>query len=316
MSSEGIIEYSEQRLPQCTGTNYNTHRDTLDSWVGYLSESGADVDDVAIEDIQGWLVHLRDNMGYAHSHIELKIQVLETLYNWIDEEGFGANATKKLNRKDHYSWLEPSPEKVKNSAEGISYVRKGDYRLLVDEASCKREEVVIRSLAELGLRAQELNWLQVESFDLEEQKVTIRTAKRDEMTFLPGFYDIKYKLLIEEWLASERKAWLSGMDMSSSYLVPGHKIPAIRTGEITDIVRDAADRAGIQSYYEDAAERARADVTPHSLRHSFGVWRAKAGMPLSQLSRLMRHADISTTHENYLRFAQDDLQDAYNEYSP
>ncbi|OYR77742.1 hypothetical protein DJ71_17750 [Halorubrum sp. E3] len=316
MSSEGIIKYSEQRLPQCTGSTYNTHRDVLDSWVGYLSESGADIDEVGIEDVKGWLVFLRDERGYAHSHIALKLQVLKTVYNWVDEHELGDNPLRHLKKKHHYSWLEPAPDKVKESAEGISYVSKEDYRALVEAADGKREEVVIRSLAELGLRAQELNWLQVESFELEEQKVTIRTAKREDLTFLPGFFDIRYKLLIEDWLSSEREAWLSGMDEGSPYLVPGHEIPAIRTGETTDIVRDAAVRAGIQSYRVDAAGNDWADVTPHSLRHSFAVWRAKAGMPLGQLSKLLRHADISTTHDNYLRFAHDDLQDAYDEYRP
>ncbi|QPV64517.1 site-specific integrase [Halosimplex litoreum] len=320
MSSKGLIEYEQKRLPSYTGRTHDNRAQVLNNWLTFIEEKDLDPDEVSKDDVAVWLRWLRDERGHAHSTIAQNLMELKSVYNWIVAEGLGESACEGIQKKLDYPWLNSAPEKVKNSAEGVTYVDKEDYQLLLNECESMRERVVIQSLAELGIRRSELSSLKIDSFDFDNNSVIIKTAKRyDEdgnKLLLPGFYSTTYGLKVKKWIAGEREGWVAGINSGSEYLVTGHKIPAIREGEVTEIVRDVADRAGIQAYHDDAMGRDWATVTPHALRHSYGVWRAKEGMPLSQLSRLMRHADIQTTYDYYLRFANEDLKDAYDEHYP
>ena len=320
MSSEGLIEYEQKRLPSYTGRTHDNRAQVLNNWLTFIEEKDLDPDEVSKDDVAVWLRWLRDERGHAHSTIAQNLMELKSVYNWIVEKELGESACDGITKDEDYPWLNSSPEKVKNSAEGVTYVDKEGYGTMLRNCESMREEIVVRSLAELGVRRIELSWLQLDSFDLDNNSVIIKTAKRyDEdgnNLFLPGFYSTQYGLKLKKWIAGERKGWVSGIEEGSEYLVTGHSIPAIRPGEVTEIVRDVADRADIQAYNDDAMGRDWAQVTPQALRHSYGVWRAKAGMPLSQLSRLMRHADIQTTYDYYLRFANEDLKDAYDEHYP
>ena len=52
------------------------------------------------------------------------------------------------------------------------------------------------------------------------------------------------------------------------------------------------------------------DVTPHSLRHTYTVHMAAAGVPMAQISQYMGHTNTATTERVYARFVPDHLRDA------
>lgn len=66
-----------------------------------------------------------------------------------------------------------------------------------------------------------------------------------------------------------------------------------------------------QTAFERAVEvSGLADVHPHDLRRTFGSWLAQEGVPLQQISRLMRHEGIDVTHRVYAHLAPQTLADA------
>jgi integrase/recombinase XerD len=323
MSSEGLMTYWDERLPKYTGSTYHNRRRVLRSWLDFFEETERDLDAVVKEDVVAWMEWLRDEKRVVHSTInQWKIE-LSTVYSWLVANDYCEDIFDELEKTVDYDWLDARPEKSKESAQGVTYVTRGDYKKLFSACESDRERVIVGSLAVMGLRRCELAWLQLESFEWENNEATIKTAKQSkpEKMYQPGFYTTSHKLLMKRWIDGERKAFAPAS--SSPHLLTGHKREMIRPREITTIVREIADRAGIQAYREQEANghgedspRQWAKVTPHALRHSYGVWRAKAGMPLSQLSRLMRHSDVQTTHDYYLRFSNDDLKDAYDRYQP
>lgn len=50
------------------------------------------------------------------------------------------------------------------------------------------------------------------------------------------------------------------------------------------------------------------DCTPHDLRRTCGSWLAQAGVPIQEISKLLRHADIRVTAEIYAHLLPDQLQ--------
>ena len=53
-----------------------------------------------------------------------------------------------------------------------------------------------------------------------------------------------------------------------------------------------------------------APCTPHDLRRTFGSWLVQAGVPIQQVSRLLRHADIRVTDRVYAHLQPEQLQEA------
>jgi integrase len=51
------------------------------------------------------------------------------------------------------------------------------------------------------------------------------------------------------------------------------------------------------------------DVTPHTLRRTFGSWLAQAGQPIQAISALLRHSDIRVTDRVYAHLSPDSLRE-------
>lgn len=49
------------------------------------------------------------------------------------------------------------------------------------------------------------------------------------------------------------------------------------------------------------------NVRIHDLRRTCGSWMAQAGVPIQQISELLRHSDISTTHKRYAHLAPSNI---------
>ena len=67
---------------------------------------------------------------------------------------------------------------------------------------------------------------------------------------------------------------------------------------------------GVEWLLHGYGRRAGVDVTPHQLRHTFARQVTEAGMPLTSLSKLLGHADLSTT-QLYTAGADPELSQAY-----
>jgi integrase len=63
------------------------------------------------------------------------------------------------------------------------------------------------------------------------------------------------------------------------------------------------------SFYYAAAEVGLHDISPQTLRHTFGAWLVQAGVPLRTVCELCRHKDIRTTMR-YAHLAPENAREA------
>jgi integrase len=73
----------------------------------------------------------------------------------------------------------------------------------------------------------------------------------------------------------------------------GKPVETVKTG-----IRRASERAGLS------------DVTPYVLRHTAGVWMAKAGVSIEKIAAYMGHSNIEITRRHYAHFQPDFMGDA------
>lgn len=74
----------------------------------------------------------------------------------------------------------------------------------------------------------------------------------------------------------------------------------------TDHVIERNGKAGFKRIYKGITEAARRagleGVSPYVLRHTAGVWMAKAGRPMEEIAALMGHKDLKTTMKHYAHY--------------
>ena len=71
-----------------------------------------------------------------------------------------------------------------------------------------------------------------------------------------------------------------------------------RIGDVKKSFASAAKAAGLE------------DIHPHDLRRTFGTWLDQAGVPIQQISRLLRHSGVEITHQVYAHARTETLADA------
>lgn len=128
-----------------------------------------------------------------------------------------------------------------------------------------------------GMRRRELVERLVRDFDLENGAVTIEMSKseRGERTVPFG----------GEMLALLR-GWVASQELGSADPI----FPGVTYDIVYERWKTVRERAGLE------------DVTIHSLRHTYAVHMARAGMPLPELKRRLGHSRIDTTMR-YARYA-------------
>jgi len=157
----------------------------------------------------------------------------------------------------------------------------GTVQLLLD--SCDRASrvgvrdfAIIMLLARLGLRSVEIARMRLDDIDWRAGEVTIR-GKNRRLDRLPLPDDAGRA--VAAYLVKSRP--VSGL--REVFLTMRAPLGPIRPTVVGDVVEQACQRAGIASF------------GAHRLRHSLATGMLAAGVPLRDISQVMRHSDLATT---------------------
>ena len=148
-----------------------------------------------------------------------------------------------------------------------------------------------------GIRVSELIHLKMQDVNLMMGYITCR----DEKERIVPFGGLAKKAL-EQYLGSARAALMHGRE-DDVLFVNCSGGPMSRQG-FWKILKSYAKSAGIT-----------ADITPHTLRHSFATHLLQNGADLKSVQEMMGHADISTT-QMYLHLGVNKIRDVYRKAHP
>ncbi|AFZ74618.1 integrase/recombinase XerD [Natronobacterium gregoryi] len=278
-----------------------------------LEETSAD-DDLVVEDWKNIML----DQDYAPRSVRNKLYALSSIYQRWESRGYvDSNPVEDVDDIDDLERTRLEEHSTKE------YLSVDEYEQILDACDILRDRILIQLLWECGLRAQEAIEVTKHDIDRENRSITIENVKdgkyksKDERTV---YYSWSFERLLVRWFDDgERLKYLGteeDKDKDEKHLLVTKQAPQMAIGRVNEIVNERAEAAGIQeTIYTDKSGRERNQIHSHIFRKSYGVHRTKKGMPIAYLTELLGHSDIETTKEHYLKFRDDDIEEAEREYS-
>lgn len=141
-----------------------------------------------------------------------------------------------------------------------------------------RDKAMLELLYATGMRVSELLALKPEDVHLSMNYLICRERNKERV--IPFGKEAEHAL--KEYLNKSRTKFTHGQE--SEYLFTNCSGDSMSRQGFWKIIKAYVQKAGIQK-----------DITPHTLRHSFGAHLVQNGADLRAVQEMMGHADISTT---------------------
>jgi integrase/recombinase XerD len=240
-------------------------------------------DQLTDDDLTNYLLFLRSRK-YASSTVARKMAAIKSFFNFLIGEGQlrgdpGARMTAP--RVDKYTPRSISPSEVERLLQQPA--KEGDTAARRPEAA--RDRAMLETLYATGMRVSELVALDCEDVNLLERRM--RCAGRTS----------------RERLVPLRESAIEAID---HYLFQARPLLVLRE-ENALFLNHRGNRLTRQGFWlilKSYASKAEiADITPHTLRHTFATHALGRGADLREVQQLLGHVSISTT-QIYRRMAQ------------
>ncbi len=272
-----FLSYLEREY-QYSDNTIAAYRNDLNQFLEYLERQGnAPISawtDVSEEGIQSYLEHMKHkDQPYASSTIARKVAAIKSFFNYL--------ATQNLIEDNPSLGIEsPKVKKRLPQTLNLSEVERLMTAPLGGEsAKALRDVTLLNVLYETGMRVTEIVSLQVE--DLSSDRTTLSSPTRHgEARAIPLPETTQH--LLTQYLANGRPQLVR--DAGERALFLNHRGEKLTRQGLWLIIKGYARQAGLN-----------AEVTPHTLRHSFAVHRLSRGLKLEEIQHLLGHANISTT---------------------
>ena len=296
---EYLAHAADLKLSESSTDTYESH---LRGYVVFLHDNELSVLDAGLTDVIEFVEECVQR-GNRQSTIENKVTTVSELYKYIrlrTEAGDELSLEPlRLNEIDVSRYRTPEPI----VREALS---REELRRLFDAFDSYRNRLMAVVAVETGLRNSDLRELRLLDLDVDGLMIHVPDPKGSKPYDVPISEQLAAEL--EWWIRSHRGGYANAGE--SPYVFPSqHGLKLETNGSLNQIIRDAADQAGLQEVVGESQipneQRSRMDiktgtrqwhrVTPHTLRHSFITLLADAGVEVSYRQLVANHASAETT---------------------
>lgn len=285
-----FISYLHNIKKTSNNTELSYKRD-LGKMRQYLEENGiSGLNDITEEVLDSYIVYLEENQ-FAAATISRNIASIKAFFHYLTKEGViekdisvGLKAPKiekkmpEILTPEEVIWLLEQP--------------KGDTPKEI------RDKAMLELLYATGIRVTELITLKVSDVNMQMGFIICRDGSKERV--IP--FGAAAKKAMTNYLDKARNVML--FDLQSDILfVNCSGQPMSRQG-FWKLIKYYAKKAGII-----------ADITPHTLRHSFAAHLVENGADLRSVQEMLGHSDISTT-QVYATLTHNRIREVYSKAHP
>ena len=288
-----IDKYTDFMKNNChkSANTIESYSRDINQYITYLN--GLGVSDVAVTTKTTVLSYMLElgQCGRAASTLSRTLASLRSFYGFLRSEGV-------INNNPTDSLSAPKVEKKIPSVLSGTEVEK----LLVQPKTTDNKGIRDRAMLELlyatGIRVSELIGLEISDINLGMGYVRCSSSKSERI--IPVGYQAVSSVKL--YLDKARPAMIKSEDETALFVNCSGKRMS-RQG-FWKLIKYYRDEAGIE-----------ADITPHSLRHSFAAHLIENGADLESIQMMMGHTDISST-KIYTCFLDEKIRHVYKKAHP
>lgn len=283
-----FAKYLEEQLDIKNFENVET-RD-IRHYINYLQERGKYTIAITNESIN--CPENRNDFGGELSPYTINnyLRNIKVFFNFMVEEKYisenPANRVKHLRQED----------KIKEAITRDE-LKKILYEFDVFSLHGYRDYIITKLLVSTGSRIGETLSLADKDIDFRNGVIVFKDTKNKKEKL--GYLTNKMSYELKRWINFREK----NLEYPSQYLFPTNRGTQLQVTSFGRQLKNASVRAGVQN------------VHPHRLRATFAIEYLKNGGSLHVLSRLLDHADISTTMI-YLNISDEELRKEFLKYHP
>ena len=285
-----FISYLHNIKKTSNNTELSYKRD-LGKMRQYLEENGiSELNDITEEVLDSYIVYLEEK-HFAAATISRNIASMKAFFHYLCKEGIidkdvsGGLKAPKIEKKmpeiltpEEVIWLLEQP--------------KGDTPKEI------RDKAMLELLYATGIRVTELITLKVSDVNMQMGFIICRDGSKERV--IP--FGAAAKKAMPNYLEKARNVMLFELQ-SDILFVNCSGQPMSRQG-FWKLIKYYAKKAGIM-----------ADITPHTLRHSFAAHLVENGADLRSVQEMLGHSDISTT-QVYATLTHNRIREVYSKAHP
>lgn len=284
-----FISYLHNIKKTSNNTEMSYKRD-LEKMEHFMMQKGIrDVEDVTEEELGAYIKYLEDS-HFATATVSRNVASIKAFFHFLQHEGIV---------KEDVSGNLKAPKIEKKMPEVMS--PEEVVRLLEQPNGNTPKEIRDKAMLELlyatGIRVSELIALKISDVNLQMSFLICHAGKERIIPFGGAA-----KKALERYLDGVRESMLE--DKRSDILFANCSgLPMSRQG-FWKLIKHYAQKADIK-----------ADITPHTLRHSFAAHLVENGADLRSVQEMLGHSDISTT-QIYAHLNHNRIREVYAKAHP
>lgn len=285
-----FIDYLKEKKNASEST-VSSYRCDLKKLERYLKEHGIeDVQSVTPTNLNSYVLYL-EKQGLSTATVSRNVASMKAYFHY-------AYYNRKIEKDPTETIKAPHIEK---KAPGILSMEE-TIRLLEQPSGSTPKEQRDRAMLELlyatGVRVTELISMKLTDIHLSMNYIICRDGEKERV--IP--FGENARKAIERYLSYGRKELLKGAE--SEYLFVNCSGKMMSRQGFWKLVKRYAQKAGIV-----------ADITPHTLRHSFAAHLVQNGADLKSVQEMLGHSDIATT-QIYLNMNVERMKSVYRKVHP
>ena len=287
---DSFVSYLHNVKQSSANTQMSYQRD-LKKFVAFCENRGiTSVQKLRAQDLEAY-VNVMGEEQFKPATVSRNIASLKAWVHFLQDEGI-------LNEDISASLKVPKIEKKVPEIMSMNEVGT----LLEQPSGNNPKEIRDKAMLELlyatGIRVTELISLNIEDLNLQMNYITCKDGAKERM--VP--FGAKARAAMLRYIEDAREKMLS--DADSHVLFVNCSGKAMSRQGFWKLIKHYTKKAGIT-----------AEITPHTLRHSFAAHLVENGADLKSVQEMLGHSDISTT-QIYANMNQNRIREVYKKAHP
>ena len=287
---ESFISYLHNVKKMSLNTELSYRRD-LTKVSDYMKGQGiTDVSQITETNLNSYVLYMEKN-NFSAATVSRNIACIKSFYHYLTKEGI---VSKDISENLKAPKVEKKMPEILTTQEVFRLLEqpKGDQPKEI------RDKAMLELLYATGIRVTELITLRTDDLNLHLGYINCKDAHKERTIPIGN----AAKEALKKYIEVAREPMLADINDKTLFVNCSGE-PMSRQG-FWKLIKYYAKKAGIE-----------ADITPHTLRHSFAAHLVENGADLRSVQEMLGHSDISTT-QIYANMSHSRIREVYAKAHP